>query len=69
MNNLYMLVKIHCLQYRMSHKVVMYDITRPPLRDIPPNIKQEEVTKKRELKKVYHTMEAAILKGAIFANN
>ena len=63
MDNLYMSAKLCRLAYASPQKVMVHGVTRPSLRGIPPNIKQEEVSKKGELQKVRHTVKAAILKG------
>ena len=40
-----------------------HGVTRPKLRGIPLTVKQEEVSKKKELEKVRHTVKAVVLKG------
>ena len=63
MDNLYMSAKLCRLAYSMPQKVMKYGVTRPSLRGIPPAIKQDELSKKKDLEKVRHTVKAAILKG------
>ena len=63
MDNLYMSTKICRLLYSMSAKVMAHGVTRPSLRGIPSCIKQNEVTRKKELEDVRHTVKAAKLTG------
>ena len=63
MDNLYNSAKLCRLAYSMEQKVMVHGVTRPSLRGIPPAIKQKEVTKKKELEEVRHTVKAAVLKG------
>ena len=63
MDNLYNSAKFCRLAYLMEQSVMVHGVTRPTLRGIPPNIKQEEVKKKKDLEQVRHTVKAAILKG------
>ena len=63
MDNLYMSAKLCRLAYGMQQKVMVHGVTRPSLRGIPPAIKQNEVSKKKDLEEVRHTVKAAVLKG------
>ena len=63
MDNLYMSAKLCRLAYSMEQKVMIHGVTRPSLRGIPPAIKQTEVSKKKDLESVRHTVKAAILRG------
>ena len=47
----------------MSAKVMAHGVTQPSLRGIPSCIKQNEVTRKKELENVRHTVKAAKLTG------
>ena len=63
MDNLYNSAKLCRLAYSMDQKVMVHGVTRPTLRGIPQAIKQQEVSKKKDLEKVRHTVKAAVLKG------
>ena len=63
MDNLYNSAKFCRLAYSMDQKVMVHGVTRPTLRGIPPAIKQNEVSKKKDLERVRHTVKAAVLKG------
>ena len=63
MNNLYMSARLCRLTYMSDQRVMVHGVTRPSLRGIPPAIKQKEIKKKTELKKVRKTVKAAVLKG------
>ena len=49
MDNLYNSAKLCRAAYSMPQKVMVHGVTRPSGRGIPPCIKQNEVTKKRDL--------------------
>ena len=63
MDNLYNSAKLCRLAYSMEQKVMVHGVTRPSLRGIPPAIKQNEVSKKKDLASVRHTVKVAVLKG------
>ena len=63
MDNLYNSTKLCRLAYAMDQKVMVHGVTRPSLRGIPPAIKMDELTRKKDLEKVRHTVKAAVLKG------
>ena len=58
-----MSAKLCRLAYSMPQKIMVHGVTRQSLRGIPPAIKQDELSKKKDLEKVRHTVKAAILKG------
>ena len=63
MDNLFNSAKLCRMALAMDQKVMVHGVTRPKLRGIPLIVKQEEVSKKKELEKVRHTVKAAVLKG------
>ena len=63
MDNLYNSAELCRLAYGMKQNVMVHGVTRPSLRGIPPEIKQEEVNRKGESEVVMHTVKVAVLKG------
>ena len=63
MDNLYNSTKLCRAAYSMPQKVMVHGVTRPSGRGIPPCVKQNEVTKKKDLASVRHTVKVAVLKG------
>ena len=48
---------------------MVHGVTRPSLRGIPPAIKQNEVSQKKDLVSVRHTVKVAVLKGDEVSND
>ena len=60
-----MSAKLCRLTLSMPQKVMCHGVTRPSLRGVPQNVKQTEVTRKKELETVRNTVKVAVLQGDI----
>lgn len=68
MDNLYNSAKFYRYLYSMEQKVMAHGIARASGRGVPKSVMQKELTSKRDIENVRHTVKVAIVKGDSVCN-